>query len=80
MKERCRAIVLAAGQGKRRGGTGHKQYLALGGQPILAHTIKVVEDHGLIDGVLLVTGADERGWVRKTIVENYVFRKVTEII
>ena len=80
MKERCIAIVLAAGQGKRMGGTVHKQYLDLGGKPILAHTLKVFEDSDLIDEVLLVTGADERGWVRKTIVENYGFRKVTEII
>ena len=61
MKERCIAIVLAAGQGKRMGGTVHKQYLDLGGKPILAHTLKVFEDSDLIDEVLLVTGADERG-------------------
>ena len=59
MKERCIAIVLAAGQGKRMGGTVHKQYLDLGGKPILAHTLKVFEDSDLIDEVLLVTGADE---------------------
>ena len=46
----------------------------------LHYTLKVFEDSDLIDEVLLVTGADERGWVRKTIVENYGFRKVTEII
>ena len=51
MKERCIAIVLAAGQGKRMGGTVHKQYLDLGGKPILAHTLKVFEDSDLIDEI-----------------------------
>ena len=77
MKERCIAIVLAAGQGKRMGGTVHKQYLDLGGKPILAHTLKVFEDSDLIDEVLLVTGADERAGKSAMILYGMVCRTLT---
>lgn len=52
------AIVLAAGSGKRVGGTVKKQYLDLGGHPVLFHSLRAFQE-SVIDEIILVTGIDE---------------------
>ena len=43
-KCRCGAVVLAAGSGKRMGGSTKKQYLLMGGKPVLYYSLKAFED------------------------------------
>ena len=47
-------IIAAAGKGKRMGKGYNKQYIPLGDKPIVAHTIEVFENMGLIDEIILV--------------------------
>ena len=56
-KQYCTAIVLAAGSGKRMGTKVHKQYLLMGGKPVLYYSLKAFEDSDLIDEIILVTGS-----------------------
>lgn len=79
MKEDCVAIVLAAGRGRRMGSKIHKQYLDLGGQPVLYYTLKVFQKSDIIDSIILVTGKDEKNWVKEKIVDANGFHKVQEI-
>ncbi|MCI8506444.1 MAG: 2-C-methyl-D-erythritol 4-phosphate cytidylyltransferase [Lachnospiraceae bacterium] len=74
-----KAIVLAAGQGKRMRSAVPKQYLLLGGHEVLYYSLKVFEE-SLVDEVVLVTGADELSWCREHIVEKYGFSKVKKVI
>lgn len=76
----CRAIVLAAGQGKRMGGKVKKQYLKLAGKPVLYYSLKAFQKSALIDEMILVTGEDQIEYCRKEIVEKYGFTKVTAVI
>ena len=69
------AIVLSAGQGKRMNSATAKQYLLLQGKPILYYSLKAFQD-SCIDHIVLVTGAADKEYVQKEIVEKYGFTKV----
>ena len=74
------ALIPAAGMGKRMGATINKQYLQLGGLPILAHTLSVFENYPGITGICLVIPADEISFCREQVVEASGFKKVIEIV
>ncbi len=76
----CTAIVLAAGSGKRMGTAVHKQYLLIGGKPVLYYPLKAFQDCELIDEIVLVTGKGEEEYCREEIVEHYGISKVAAII
>lgn len=78
MKHKCAAIVLAAGQGKRMNATVAKQYLQLGGKPVLYYCLEAFQK-SFVDEIILVTGEDDIEYCRREIVEPYGFHKVTSI-
>lgn len=53
------ALIVAAGRGHRLGGPRPKQYLPLGGEPILARTLGVFVAHADVDQVLAVIAPDD---------------------
>jgi 2-C-methyl-D-erythritol 4-phosphate cytidylyltransferase len=53
------ALIVAAGRGYRLGGAHPKQYLPLGGQPILRHTIEALASHKNIDAVQVLIHPDD---------------------
>lgn len=79
-KEYCTAIVLAAGSGRRMGTKIHKQFLELGGKPILYYSLKSFEDSPLIDEIILVAGSGEEDYCREQIVKKYGIGKVRKIV
>ena len=79
-KEKCTAIVLAAGQGKRMGTTVQKQYLELGEKPVLYYSLRAFEESPLIDEIILVVGDDQETYCREEIVDRYGFAKVITIV
>ncbi|RII29733.1 MAG: 2-C-methyl-D-erythritol 4-phosphate cytidylyltransferase [Geobacter sp.] len=74
------ALIPAAGMGKRMGASINKQYLQLGGLPIVARTIAVFESSPLIDGIFLVIPADEIPYCREHVVAACGFRKIVAIV
>ena len=76
---RAWAIVPAAGMGKRMGAGINKQYLLLGGKPIVAHTLQHLHDSPLISGIILVIPQDEIAYCQKEVVDRYSLSKVLEI-
>ena len=74
------AIVLAAGRGTRMGTDIPKQFLEIGGVPMIAVSLKVFEESSVIDEILLVTSRDYMDYCREEIVEKYGFRKVKAVI
>src|SRR5271165_3859941 len=53
------AMIVAAGRGYRLGGPLPKQYLTLGGQPILRRTITALASHKDIDAVQVLIHPDD---------------------
>jgi len=80
MKEKCTAVVLAAGSGKRMQSDVAKQYLLLHGKPVLWYALQVFEESKIIDEVILVVGKGEIPYCQQEIVERYGFRKVIRVI
>lgn len=79
-KEKCTAIVVAAGQGKRMGGQVQKQFLEIGGKPILYYCLDCFQKSVVIDEIILVTAQDKIEFCKKRIVEPYKIDKVTKIV
>lgn len=73
-------IIAAAGMSNRMGSKINKQFIAIGGKPILAHTIEKFEKCRYIDEIILVAKEEEIEYCRKEIVKKYRFNKVSNII
>ena len=80
MKEKCTAVVLAAGSGKRMQSDVAKQYLLLNEKPVLWYALQVFEKSEIIDEVILVVGKGEISYCQQEIVEKYDFHKVVQVI
>ncbi len=78
--ERSVAIVLAAGQGSRMGGSVKKQFLRIGSYPVLYYSLQCFQNSEDIQEIILVTGEDSITYCQKEIVDLYGFTKVTRII
>ncbi len=73
------AIVLAAGSGSRMNSDVKKQYMEIGGKPLIYYSLKAFEE-SMIDDIVLVVSRGDIDYVRKEIVEKYGFDKVTAIV
>ncbi|ARA98082.1 MULTISPECIES: 2-C-methyl-D-erythritol 4-phosphate cytidylyltransferase [Geobacillus] len=69
------AIVLAAGQGKRMNAGMNKQFIELGGEPLIVRTLKVFDGDERCNGIVLVVNPTERGQFEQ-LFERYRIRKV----
>jgi 2-C-methyl-D-erythritol 4-phosphate cytidylyltransferase len=72
------AIIPSAGKGERMGQK--KEFLLLGGKPILTHTLKPLEDHHQISEIILIVDEENLEYAKREIIEKYGFKKVKEVI
>lgn len=79
MNRKTAAVVLAGGRGRRIGGDTPKQYLEIGGHPLLYYSLKTFSD-SFVDEIYLVCGAGEEEYCSTEIVEKYGFSKVRSIV
>ena len=56
------AVVPAAGRGARFGGELPKQYLEVGGRPLIAYTLDALLSHPSVRGVMVVIAENDRFW------------------
>lgn len=76
---RCTAIVLAAGQGKRMHSRIQKQFLKIGGKPVLYYSLHCFQESPLIRDIILVTGEEMISHCEQEIVKKYGFSKVRKV-
>ncbi len=62
------------------GGTVPKQFLALGGLPLLVHALRVLEASSAIHGIILAVPQTEREYCLDQVVVPHGFKKVTKIV
>ena len=79
-KERNVAVILAAGRGSRMHSAVQKQYLHVGGKPVLYYSLKQFEEFEGVDEIILVTGKEEIEYCREAIVDAFGLKKVKQII
>ncbi len=73
-------LVPAAGSGRRVGASLKKQYLDLGGRPILVQTLSRLAAVQQVTAIHVIVPADEIAYCREEIVEQYRLDKVSRII
>lgn len=74
------AVVPAAGAGLRMGVGRAKQFLELGGSPLLAVTLQAFECCTAIDQVNLVVPSSDVDYCRREIVQQYGLQKVKRVV
>jgi len=74
------AIVPAAGLGRRAGGEVPKQFLLLGGMPILTRTLLHLTTPGLINALILVVPPGAEEWCRRHVLAPYPLPPIIDII
>lgn len=74
------ALIPAAGQGQRMGLDIEKQFLLLGGKPLLAHTLARFEETPGIDRIVVIVPPGRETFCYQAIVEPGELRKVTHIV
>ena len=79
-REKCTAVVLAAGKGSRMGTKIQKQYLKICGKPVLYYSLAAFAASPIIDEIVLVTGEGKTDYCRKNIIEAYGITKVNKIV
>lgn len=78
-KRRTAAIVLAAGSGKRMGGSTKKQYMLIKEKPVVYYSLKAFQE-SFVDEIVLVVSPGDMAFCQKEIVDRYGFDKVLHIV
>ena len=80
-REKCTAVVLAAGKRKP---DGYKNTEAVSGnmrgKPVLYYSLAAFAASPIIDEIVLVTGEGKTDYCRKNIIEAYGITKVNKIV
>ncbi len=74
------AVVPAAGAGHRMGRAVKKQFLSLGGEPVLSHTLRVLQSCTEVDAVILVVPEADRAFCETQIVQRRGAQKIAAIV
>ncbi|MFC1884593.1 2-C-methyl-D-erythritol 4-phosphate cytidylyltransferase [Thermodesulfobacteriota bacterium] len=74
------AIMPAAGSGVRMGGALSKQFLDLGGKPILAVTLDTFENCPAVQEIFPVVPPKDVEFCRKEIIEPFGYNKVRKVV
>lgn len=62
------------------GGSVPKQFLALGGQPLILHSLHVLQASSIIEEVILAVPQNEMDYCLREIVAKHRFTKVTKVV
>jgi 2-C-methyl-D-erythritol 4-phosphate cytidylyltransferase len=74
------ALIPAAGQGRRLSVAVAKQYIAVGGMPILARTLRVLDDNPLVDGIVVAVGAGQQEALEALVLRPYRCHKLLQVV
>ncbi|HOJ51524.1 MAG TPA: 2-C-methyl-D-erythritol 4-phosphate cytidylyltransferase [Syntrophales bacterium] len=74
------AIIPAGGKGLRFSPRGEKkQFVEVGGAPLIVHTLRAVQASPLVDGIILVVPEEDREWLTERLA-SYGVEKVKSIV
>ena len=80
MSRRTVAVVPAAGRGLRMGGPVPKQFLSIGGQPLIVHSLRTLQASSVIDAIVLAVPQADITYCQSEIVGAHHFTKVIRVI
>ena len=74
------ALVPAAGRGLRMGGSVPKQFLSIGGEPLIVQCLRVLQAAPVIDQIILAVPSVDVEYCENEIVVRHRFTKVTKVV
>jgi 2-C-methyl-D-erythritol 4-phosphate cytidylyltransferase len=74
------AVVPAAGRGLRMGGSVPKQFLSLGGEPLIVQSLRILQAASVVDQIVLAVPSPDIGYCENEIVSRHQFSKVTKVV
>lgn len=74
------ALVPAAGKGLRMGGAVPKQFLALGGEPLVVHSLRVLQASPVIDQIILAVPHADLDYCLNDLAVRFGFSKITKVV
>jgi 2-C-methyl-D-erythritol 4-phosphate cytidylyltransferase len=74
------AIVPAAGRGLRMGGSVPKQFLEIGGLPLVVYSLRVLQAAPSIDTIVLAVPQADIAYCQTDIVNVHGFSKVSNVV
>ncbi|MCX5720982.1 MAG: 2-C-methyl-D-erythritol 4-phosphate cytidylyltransferase [Nitrospirae bacterium] len=74
------ALVPAAGRGLRMGGSTPKQFLALGGEPLIIQSLLALQAAAVVDQIILAVPSADIDYCQREIVAKHRFTKVTKVV
>ncbi len=80
MQSKVVAVVPAAGAGTRLGGERPKQFLSLGGRPLLTRTLMVLERAEAVDAVVVVCPPGAEDLTREQCIAPFGLAKVAAVV
>ena len=74
------AVIPAGGTGMRMGADVPKQFLPLGGVPMVLHSLRAFDRAPSVDAVILVVPREERQRALTDVIERYSVKKVQKVV
>lgn len=74
------ALVPAAGRGLRMGGAVPKQFLALGGEPLVVHSLRILQSSPVIDQIILAVPQADLDYCLNDLAVRFGFSKITRVV
>jgi len=74
------ALVPAAGRGLRMGGSIPKQFLSLGGEPLIVQSLRALQAAPVVDQIVLAVPLADIEYCENEIVLRHRFTKVTKVV
>jgi len=74
------ALVPAAGRGLRMGGSVPKQYLSIGGEPLIVQSLRTLQAAPVVGQIILAVPSADIEYCQHEIVLRHRFTKVTKVV
>lgn len=74
------AVIVGAGKGTRMNMDINKQYIDVGGRPVLARTLEAFEACDAVDEIILVVNTQDIIFCKQALIDSFGFKKVKTIV
>ena len=79
-KDCCTAVLLAAGKGNRMGADVPKQYMDLGGMPLMMHSLRTLTESDVITDIVMVVQAGDEEYCAQLCAKYALSGKVRALV
>ena len=79
-KDRCTALLMAAGSGLRMGGDTRKQYINVSGRPLFTYALETFDRSDIITDIMIIVPEGDQEYCRGTVESFGLSGKVRKIV